>query len=187
MPDKTTIMKEAQKYLARGQIDRAIAEWEKLVNEAPEANTFNTIGDLYLRKGDKQSAVENFHGAARLFRTEGFSLKALALYKKVQAEDLRFRDVEQIWGVFVRALFYATPILYPIEAVPESFRDVVAANPLASIFEQARIWVVEPGAPTMTDVAGVGALLVSAVIFLGVCIAGLAYFDRAAPRVAEAL
>ena len=83
MSDKTAIIKEAQKFLARGQIDKAIAEWEKLIKESPDANTYNTIGDLYLKKGDKTPAIDSFHKAARFFRDEGFSLKALALYKKI--------------------------------------------------------------------------------------------------------
>jgi tetratricopeptide (TPR) repeat protein len=83
MADKTSVMKEAQKYLAKGQIDKAIAEWEKLVAEYPDGNVFNVIGDLFLKKGDKKSAVESFHKSASFFSTEGFSLKALALYKKV--------------------------------------------------------------------------------------------------------
>ncbi len=81
--DKNVVVKEAQKYLARGQIDKAIVEWEKLAKEAPDGNVFNTIGDLYLKKGDKKAAVEFFHKAAGFFREGGFSLKALALYKKV--------------------------------------------------------------------------------------------------------
>jgi tetratricopeptide (TPR) repeat protein len=83
MQDKATIIREAQKYLAKGQIDKAISEWEKLVSGSPDGNTFNTIGDLYLKKGDKKSAVESFLKAANYFRQEGFSLKAVALYKKV--------------------------------------------------------------------------------------------------------
>ncbi len=83
MADKTSIVKEAQKYLARGQIDKAIAEWEKLTKEYPDGSTFNTIGDLYLKKGDKTNAVESYHHAANFFKQEGFALKALALYKKI--------------------------------------------------------------------------------------------------------
>jgi tetratricopeptide (TPR) repeat protein len=83
MADKTRIMKEAQKYLAKGQVDKAIAEWERLVRESPEGNTYNIIGDLYFKKGNRKTAVESFHKAANFFRHEGFSLKALALYKKV--------------------------------------------------------------------------------------------------------
>ncbi|MBI5639815.1 MAG: tetratricopeptide repeat protein [Nitrospirae bacterium] len=83
MADKNAIMKEAQKYLMRGQVDKAIAEWEKLPRDAHDGNTYNIIGDLYLKKGDKKNSVEFFHKSAFFFRQEGFSLKALALYKKL--------------------------------------------------------------------------------------------------------
>lgn len=83
MSDKSAIIKEAQKYLARGQIEKAIGEWEKLVKEYPDGNVYNTIGDLYLKKGDRTDAVESFHKAASYFKQEGFALKALALYKKI--------------------------------------------------------------------------------------------------------
>src|SRR5574340_597365 len=83
MADKTALIKEAQKYLAKGQLDKAIGEWEKIVAEFPDGNNFNFIGDLYYKKGDKKKSTESFHKAAGIFREEGFSLKALALYKKV--------------------------------------------------------------------------------------------------------
>ncbi len=83
MADKASIIKEAQKYIARGQVDKAIAEWEKLAKEYPDGNTFNMIGDLYLKKGGRSEATESFHKAADFFRKEGFSLKAVALYKKI--------------------------------------------------------------------------------------------------------
>ena len=36
---------------------------------------------------------------------------------------VRFRDTAIIWTVVATALFYATPILYPMEFVPERYRD----------------------------------------------------------------
>src|SRR4030043_1601972 len=83
MSDKSSIINEAQRYLAKGQIDKAIAELEKLIKEYPDGNSYNTVGDLYLKKGDKNNAVDSFHKAANLFLHEGFSLKALAIYKKI--------------------------------------------------------------------------------------------------------
>jgi tetratricopeptide (TPR) repeat protein len=83
MTDKTALIKEAQKYLAKGQLDKAVAEWEKIVREYPDGNNYNVIGDLYLKKGDKKNAIESYHKAANFFRNEGFSLKAIALFKKV--------------------------------------------------------------------------------------------------------
>jgi len=38
MADKASIIKEAEKYIARGQVDKAIAEWEKLAKEYPDGN-----------------------------------------------------------------------------------------------------------------------------------------------------
>ena len=101
---------------------------------------------------------------------------------------VRFRDIEQVWGVFARALFYGTPVIYPIELVPDSLRSFVLANPLAPIFEQARIWVVDPGAPTPLDAAGsVGLLLLPTLVVVAACAIGFWVFDREAPRVAENL
>ncbi len=76
-------MREAQKYLAKGQIDKAISEWESLLAASPDANSFNIAGDLYVKKNDQSGAREKFHRAAEIFRKEGFSLKALAIYKKI--------------------------------------------------------------------------------------------------------
>lgn len=83
MKDKASIIKEVQKYLAKGQIDKAIIEWEKLIKEYPDGNTYNALGDLYLKKGDKKNALNSFREAAKFFKKEGFSHKALGLYKKI--------------------------------------------------------------------------------------------------------
>ncbi len=83
MIDKAAIIKNAQKFLSKGQIDKAIAEWQKVASSYPDGNTFNFLGDLYLKKGDRTSAVDEFHKAAKVYMDEGFSLKALAIFKKV--------------------------------------------------------------------------------------------------------
>ena len=83
MSDKAFIIKEAQRYFAKGQIENAIAEWEKLIKKYPDGNTCNVMGDLYLKKGNKKKAIDSFHEAASFFWRDGFFLKALALYKKI--------------------------------------------------------------------------------------------------------
>ena len=59
--DKVAITTAAQKFLAKGQIDMAIAEWEKLIGESNEGNVYNTIGDLYLKKNSKKEAGNGFY------------------------------------------------------------------------------------------------------------------------------
>ncbi len=81
--DKNTVMAEAQKFVARGQYDRAIAEWKKLLCESShDANLYNTIGDLCMKKDAKADAVEAYRRAADILASEGFTSKAIALYKK---------------------------------------------------------------------------------------------------------
>lgn len=101
---------------------------------------------------------------------------------------VRFRDMLIIWTVAAQVLFYATPILYPIEYVPESYRQLIFVNPLAPIFEQVRVWAIEPDAPTAVEVVGgVAGLIPAAAIFVGVCIFAVWVFNRDAPRIAEEL
>jgi ABC-type polysaccharide/polyol phosphate export permease len=119
--------------------------------------------------------------AALLLLTTAVSMLLSALY-------VRFRDVMIIWTVLTTVLFYGTPILYPIEIVPDEYRELLMVNPLTPIFEQIRVWVIDPSAPSAVDAAG-GALglLPAASIFVAICFLGVFVFSRAAPRVAEEL
>jgi ABC-2 type transport system permease protein len=113
----------------------------------------------------------------------GMAMALSALY-------VRFRDTAIIWVVVSQVLLYLTPILYPVDAFDSSTKErLLMVNPLAVIFEQVRVWILhEPGAPTALDAAGgwLG-LLPAAVIYFGVCIYGAWFFNREAPRIAEAL
>lgn len=99
----------------------------------------------------------------------------------------QFRDIEQLWsGVITRVLFYASPILYPLEFVPESFRDIVLLNPLAPLLVESRTWLIDPNAPGVEAASG-GAIALSLSLFVLTCFVGVAVFVRTAPRVAESL
>ena len=41
-----------------------------------------------------------------------------------------FHDVKLTYGVLLTAWFYATPIIYPLEILPEEYRGIVHWNPL---------------------------------------------------------
>jgi ABC-2 type transport system permease protein len=111
-----------------------------------------------------------------------------AVAMAVSALNPRFRDTGIIWGVAVTALFYATPVLYPIELIGGTLGRLLALNPLAPLFELARKWVIDPEAPGPAAAAG-GAvwLLIPAALFVAVCVFGIWIFNREAPRIAEVL
>jgi len=100
----------------------------------------------------------------------------------------RFRDVSQAWTVISRVTFYGSPILYPIEYVPESFHSFYLINPLAPLFIEARRLIFDPGAPSTADVGSSSLVLVGPiVVFSGICVLGVSYFTRRARRIAEDL
>lgn len=100
----------------------------------------------------------------------------------------RFRDTAIIWGVAATALFYATPVLYPVDIVSTRLRELISLNPLTPLFELARKWVIDPHAPGPAAAAGGSArLLVPAAVFVAVCALAVWVFGREAPRIAEEL
>jgi ABC-2 type transport system permease protein len=100
----------------------------------------------------------------------------------------RFRDVAIIWTVLSTVLFYGTPILYPIDVVPSTLRHIIMLNPLAPLFEVARKWMIDPGAPGPAAAAGgAGWLLAPIAAFVAICALAAWIFNREAPRIAEEL
>jgi ABC-2 type transport system permease protein len=100
----------------------------------------------------------------------------------------RFRDMAIIWTVASTVLFYGTPVLYPLDVVPDTLRDVILVNPLAPLFELARKWVIDPSAPSPSDVGGGFAHLLPAIaLYVATCVLAVWVFNREAPRIAEEL
>ena len=61
-------------------------------------------------------------------------------------------------------------------------------NPLVPIFVQAHQWMIDPSAPSILEVADSWwHLLPAALIFIGVCVWSVWFFNREAPRIAEEL
>ena len=119
--------------------------------------------------------------AALVVLTVGAALLLSALF-------VRFRDVFQIWSVLVLVLFYGSPVLWPVEVLPDSMRFLLFVNPFAPLLEGARLLMIGPPAPSAVDAAGsVFGIIAPAMIVVAVCAVGLWTFVRAAPRVAEEL
>jgi ABC-2 type transport system permease protein len=101
---------------------------------------------------------------------------------------VRYRDVAIIWSVASTALFYGTPVLYPLDIVPNNLVQILFINPLTPLFEQARKWIIDPDAPGAATAAGGWEYLIAPIaIYIVVCVLAVWVFDREAPRVAEEL
>jgi len=111
-----------------------------------------------------------------------------ALAMLLSALNVRFRDVAIIWTVLATALNYATPVIYPLNIVPEALKHALMANPLTPIFQQAHVWMIDPGAESVGFAAGGPVpLVVAGLIYVTVCVLGVRVFTREAPKIAELL
>jgi ABC-2 type transport system permease protein len=96
------------------------------------------------------------------------------------------RDVQQIWLVVVRLLFFVTPVFYPIEVAPAEFQQVLMINPLAVVIVEGRHVLIDPSAPGAAAAAGGGAFLAVPLAITGALLAtGIWQYQVRARRLAE--
>lgn len=101
---------------------------------------------------------------------------ALGISLALSAVQLIIRDVEQALGPVLDLLFFLTPILYPLAAVPKNLQPVVAANPLTFVLERLHdALVFKPALPELGDLAMI-------VVASAILLAGYAVFHRLAPH-----
>ena len=77
---------------------------------------------------------------------------ALALGFYLSALFVRLRDINYVWEVIMQALFYATPILFPITLAPLWLQKVLMLSPLAQTIQDLRYLLVSKQTSTITDV-----------------------------------
>ncbi|HWW60259.1 MAG TPA: tetratricopeptide repeat protein, partial [Thermoanaerobaculia bacterium] len=82
------VIASAEKLVAKGKIEPAIKEYERLLDDNPnDVNTLNRIGDLWVRINRNDEAVKVFSKIAEHYGKDGFFLKAIAIYKKINKLD----------------------------------------------------------------------------------------------------
>ena len=82
--NKNKINDNALKFIQKGQIKKAIREYEKILAEDPnDVRTLLKKGDLLVRVGDKEQAVDTYLMVAATYSQQGFHLKAVAVFKQI--------------------------------------------------------------------------------------------------------
>src|SRR5262245_1010113 len=82
--DKNKIIEGAAKLVAKGAFDKAIKEYQKVLDLDPrDVRVLQKMGELYQKKGDNPQAASFFTRVAEVYAQDGFFLKAVALYKQV--------------------------------------------------------------------------------------------------------
>jgi len=82
--DKENILDTAQKYILKGQLKKAINEYLRLVEADPQDKRLHLkIGDLYLKNGEEDKAIQAYLKVASLYGDEDLNFRAISIYKKI--------------------------------------------------------------------------------------------------------
>jgi lipopolysaccharide transport system permease protein len=53
------------------------------------------------------------------------------------------KDVGQVLPMIMMALFFTTPIIYPLEMIPQRFRPIIESNPITWLVQAYRSIILE--------------------------------------------
>lgn len=85
---KAKLLHDAENYVLHGKVQQAIGEYLKVIKYDPDdVLILNTVGDLYLRQGNRSEANRYFSRVAEAYVQNNFFLKAIAVYKKILSAD----------------------------------------------------------------------------------------------------
>jgi tetratricopeptide (TPR) repeat protein len=83
--DREKVLAAAQKYVEKKKYDKAVVEYERIIQEDPnDARTLLKMGDLQLKMEGYGAAVATYERVGKFYAAQGFSLKAIAVYKQIR-------------------------------------------------------------------------------------------------------
>lgn len=114
---------------------------------------------------------------------------ALGLSLFLSAAYVKYRDMSYIWEVIIQALFYLTPILYPLSLITNpTYQKILLMNPMAQAIQDARNVLVTQETTTIAEVYGEPLIRIAVMaVVVVVFVLGVLYFKREAKQFAENL
>jgi tetratricopeptide (TPR) repeat protein len=118
--NKNKIIAQAQKFTAKGQFEKAITEYQKLLKADPnDIRTWLKMGDLYTRMGARKEATQTYLRVAEHYKKSGFHLKAVAVYKQVLKLDPTLIDIYELLGDAYLSLGLTSEALIQLEQLAD--------------------------------------------------------------------
>ena len=88
------LLQSAEKHVGKGKFDQALKDYLRVLDENPkDIATLNRVGDLYVRMNRPADSIPFFTRIADFYSRDGFFLKAIAIYKKINKIDPARLDV----------------------------------------------------------------------------------------------
>ena len=86
--NKVKALGEAEKLVGQGKISSAIKQYLHVIEKDPaDYSLLNTLGDLYIRDKNIPEALKCFRDLAEQYVKDGFTVKAIAILKKVTKSE----------------------------------------------------------------------------------------------------
>src|ERR1035437_3172914 len=91
---RDALVASAEKSLAKGKVDAALKDYQKVLEDIPgDVGILNKVGDLLMRLNRNEEAIPYFTKIAAHFAKDGFFLRGIAIYKKINRLDPSRLDV----------------------------------------------------------------------------------------------
>lgn len=108
----------------------------------------------------------------------------------LSASFVYLRDIGQVWAVLLQALFYATPVIYPIETLDMQgadpmWKSIILMNPIAQIIQDGRWALVGGDTESTAEILGTPLLLVPYSLTALSLALGLLMYRKFAVRLSE--
>lgn len=109
---KDQYLESARKWVIKGQLDRAIKDYEQIITLDPtDMKHRQKLAELLVRVGRKVPAIKEYDVIGRFYAENGYYLKAIAVYKQIQKLDpedltlcLKLADYNRKQGLIGNAL-----------------------------------------------------------------------------------
>ncbi len=102
--------------------------------------------------------------------------------------NVKYRDVTSIWDVFVQALFYAIPIIYPISMIASTnpiVAKILLLNPISQAIQDIRYGLITTDTVTVWNYVGNFTIIIPIIITAVILIFGAIVFRKKSKFFAE--
>lgn len=101
---REALIASAEKSVQKGKVDAAVRDYQKVLEETPnDIGILQKVGDLYVRLGKNDESIPYFLRIAEFYARDGFYVRAIAMYKKINKLDPARLDIyEKLAELYVK-------------------------------------------------------------------------------------
>jgi tetratricopeptide (TPR) repeat protein len=98
------LLRSAEKNVAKGKFEHALKDYLRVLDDNPrDISTLNKVGDLHVRLNRASDSIPFFTRIAEVCSLDGFFLKAIAIYKKINKLDpARLEVYERLGDLYTK-------------------------------------------------------------------------------------